>query len=170
MGLMLMTLGWQPAARPPASLPSQSELPRLYHSCGSATSDSSHAGSSDLAMLTHQEQGPPKRRGTISQQGDGQQPDMGGSPWVMRVGGVGDIEEEDLHKGFAVVWEVQAALSMAEGRSPAGGTLVRRRRHCPLGAPGMRSKLWCEESLARAALETKEEGKVKPQCSMLALL
>lgn len=64
MGLMLMTLGWQPASRPPASLPSQSASPRLYHSCGSATSDSSHAGSSDLAMLTHQEQGPPQRRGT----------------------------------------------------------------------------------------------------------
>lgn len=73
-----------------------------------------------------------------------------------------------VHEGFAVVWEVQAAL-LAEGRSPAGRTLVRR-RHCPLGAPGMRSKLWCGESLARATLESKEEGKVKPQCPILALL
>lgn len=32
MGPMLMTLGWQLKARPAASLPSQSEPPRLYHS------------------------------------------------------------------------------------------------------------------------------------------
>lgn len=34
----------------------------------------------------------------------------------------------------------------------------------------MRIKLWCEESLARAVLEAKEEGKVKPQGFVLALL
>lgn len=53
MGPMLMTLGWQLKARLPASLPSQSEPQRLYHLCGSATSDSSYTGSSNLAMLTH---------------------------------------------------------------------------------------------------------------------
>lgn len=73
------------------------------------------------------------------------------------------------HRGFAVVGEVQVALFLPEGRNPARGTLVRR-RHCPFGAPGTRSKLWWEESLARAALEAKEEGKVKPQAPVLALL
>lgn len=121
-------------------------------------------------------------RGPISHQGDGQQPDMGGYQWVIRGqedeswrwwghrgGGVLGLTGM-AHKGFAVVGEVQAALFLPEGRNPAGGTLVKRRRHCPLGAPGMRSKLWCEESLARAALEAKEEGKVKPQAPVLTLL
>lgn len=64
--------------------------------------------------------------------------------------------------------EVQAALSLAEGWNPAGGVVVRR-SHCPLGAPGMRSKIWCEESLARAALDAREKGKVKPQGSCARL-
>lgn len=74
------------------------------------------------------------------------------------------------HEGFAVVGEVQAALFLAGGRNAAGGTLVTRRRHCPLGAPRMKSKLRCEESLARAGQEAKEEGKVKPQGSCARLI
>lgn len=65
--------------------------------------------------------------------------------------------------------EVQAALSLAEGRNPAEGGVVSR-RHCPLGGPGMRGKICCEESLARAALEAREKGKVKPQGSCARLL